>query len=223
MSAQNPQGVFRNFTILKELNINTTDYVEIYKPNNPNLGVPGNTEIFSGFITSLRLNIFINSIPETIFPYPDPLDSQAEIQAELRNIQRSSPRKNIGLFLSTDTISYKKVADIILFNQKPYYYLDLLPYLTSSDSLDLAPNAALSMKVTTVGHGLLGLGDTLIVFGSALEESPIQPPDFTVNTNAYCFDSSSGGNGGSRQNLVVDNQGNIVTDSQGNIITHGES
>jgi hypothetical protein len=65
-----------------------------------------------------------------------------------------------------------KIADAYLFNQRPYYYLDLINYFTSAGTFDVAPDATIAVQVQDVGHGLLQANDRILLLGCAVEESP---------------------------------------------------
>lgn len=166
-------GIFRNVNIIKELNASTgTEIIELYQPGRLNvLNVVSNAR-YSGFITSLRLMIDITSINELEALSSDLLASDEVIAGNTKATFLGNQKKCLTFYMNTSDTPLIKIVDIYLFNQRPYYYLDLLKYFTSSATLDIAPDTQLSIQVTDADNGLLQNYDRVLILGSAIEESP---------------------------------------------------
>lgn len=172
-------GIFRNVNILHEFNIGNSNLpVDIYQPGilNPYDVLAGLK--YSAFITSLRLTIDITSINELSVIQSDILASDATISDNNKQTFQGNNKKCLTLYMRTSTTPTTKVADIYLFNQRPYYYLDLIPYFTSAATLDLAPDAVLSVQFTDVGYGLLQYNDRVLLLGTSVEEAPQQNQEY---------------------------------------------
>lgn len=167
-------GIFRNVNILHELNAtNGTDMVELYQPGLLNsLDVVSNAK-YSGFITSLRLTIDITSIDELKIVENDTLASDDTIAENAKITFNNNAKKCISFFMKTSATPLIKIADIYLFNQRPFYYLSLPPYFTSANTFDVAPDAVIAAQMTDVGYGLLSDDDRILILGTVIEESPI--------------------------------------------------
>ncbi|WP_138504065.1 hypothetical protein [Nostoc sp. PA-18-2419] len=167
-------GIFRNVNILQELNASMgTEIVELYQPGYLNsLDVVSNAK-YSGFITSLRLTIDITSIDELEVVENDTLADDATIAENAKTTFNNNAKKCLSFFLKTSATPLIKVADIYLFNQRPFYYLNLLPYFTSANTFDIAPDAIIAAQMKEVGYGLLSNDDRILILGTVIEESPI--------------------------------------------------
>jgi hypothetical protein len=163
------KSVFRNVNILREINAgNTTEIVDFYQPGWLSPYDIQNGFKYSGFITSLRLTIDITSISPLIVIPVDSLASDSEISSATEETFTGNPKKCLTLYMRTNDTPLIKITEIFLFNQRPYYYVDLLPYLTSNGTFDIAPDAVLSYQMKDVGYGLL----------SSEEEAPANNNDY---------------------------------------------
>jgi hypothetical protein len=167
-------GIFRNVNVLKELNASTgTNIVELYQPGYLNsLDVVANAK-YSGFITSLRLTIDITSIDELEVIENDTLSDDATIAANAKTTFNNNAKKCLSFFMKTSSTPLIKVVDIFLFNRRPFYYLNLLPYFTSANTFDIAPDVVIAAQMRDVGYGLLSSDDRILVLGTVIEESPV--------------------------------------------------
>jgi hypothetical protein len=166
-------GIFRNINIIKELNAASSDQIlELYQPGWLNsLDVVNNAK-YSGFLTSLRLTIDISSINELETIPSDVLASDATISANSKETFQSNQKKCVSFYMRSFDTPLIKVVDIYLFNQRPFYYVDVLPYFTSSTTLDIAPDTQICVQVREVGNGLLQNDDRVLILGTGIEESP---------------------------------------------------
>lgn len=176
------QGVFRNVNIITELNAdNTTEAIDIYTPGiiNPYDVVSGAK--YSGFITSLRLTVDITSTPELILPSRDPLDSDDDDDAKTRELIYNTPRKSIALYLRNSVSKSVLVGEIVLFNRRPHYFVELLKYFSNATTFDVAPDTVVTVQMKNIGHGLLQGNDRIAILGSSVEEAPyIEPTTLVV-------------------------------------------
>ena len=187
-----PKGVFRNVNILHEFNPSNPGMTELYTPG---FLAPYDIESglkYSAFITSLRLTIDITSIPELAVATSDLLASDDTIIENTKETFRGNGKKAITFYMKTSVTPLIKIADIFLFNQRPYYYVDLIDYFTSAATFDIAPDAVIAAQQTDVGYGLLQGNDRVLLIGSAVEEAPKYEPAAIIQniTNNY----SSGNN-----------------------------
>ncbi len=167
-------GIFRNVNIIKELNASSgTDIIELYQPGWLNsLDVVNNAK-YSGFITSLRLTIDITSINELEVIASDILADDETIAANTKATFQGNQKKCVTFYMRTSDTPLIKIVDVYLFNQRPYYYMDLLKYFTSSTTLDIAPDTQLCVQVRDVDNGLLLNDDRVLILGTVIEESPV--------------------------------------------------
>lgn len=167
-------GIFRNVNIIKELNeASSNQIIELYQPGWLNsLDIVANAK-YSGFITSLRLTIDINSINELETISSDVLASDETITANSKATFQGNQKKCLSFYMRTNDTPLIKIVDIYLFNQRPYYYVDVLKYFTSSSTLDVAPDTQICAQIKEVGNGLLQNSDRVLLLGTVIEESPI--------------------------------------------------
>ena len=166
-------GVFRNVNILQELNASTsTNVIDLYQPGWLNPYDVISTAKYSGFITSLRLTIDITSTSEMSVIQSDILDDAVTVSNNNKETFNGNPKKCLSFFIKTSTTPLIKVADVYLFNQRPYYYLDLINYFTSAGTFDVAPDTLIACQMKDVGYGLLSGNDRILLLGSVVEEAP---------------------------------------------------
>ncbi|MHC5737465.1 hypothetical protein [Nostoc sp.] len=167
-------GIFRNVNIIKELNASTsTEMIELYQPGRLNsLDVVNNAK-YSGFITSLRLTVDITSIDELEIVENDPLADDATIAANAKTTFNNNAKKCLSFFIGNSNTPLTKVVDIFIFNQRPFYYVSLLPYFTSASTLDVAPDSIIAIQQRDVNYGLLQDDDRILILGTVIEESPV--------------------------------------------------
>lgn len=167
-------GIFRNINILKELTVASSDQIlELYQPGWLNSLDVVNSAKYSGFLTSLRLTIDISSINELETIPSDELAAESTINANARETFRSNQKKCLSFYMKTFDTPLIKIVDLFLFNQRPFYYIDVIPYFTSSSTLDIAPDTQICVQVREVGNGILQNDDRILIFGTGIEESPI--------------------------------------------------
>jgi hypothetical protein len=174
-------GIFRNVNIIKELNSSSgTEMIELYQPGRLNVLDVVNNARYSGFITSLRLTIDITSINELEVISSDILASDETIAANTKDTFNGNQKKRLSFYMRNSDVPLIKIVDIYLFNQRPYYYMDLLKYFTSSATLDVAPDTQICCQMADANNGLLQNQDRIILLGTAIEESPVYDQSFLV-------------------------------------------
>ncbi|MEG4264442.1 hypothetical protein QUA41_30630, partial [Microcoleus sp. Pol11C1] len=142
--------------------INSTNYTApiatIYKPQ---------TE-YSGFITTLRLTIDLNSIEAASFPYiPDntPADALQEI---LDQVAETTEFKEVVLYLKKGNESWIERAPIRIFNKDPYYDVNLMRFFSDSNTIDVSEDLSLGIQLK-VGN-VLTVADNILIWGTVVEE-----------------------------------------------------
>lgn len=149
-----------NVAILKE--ISSTNYLlrhDVYTP----------TIYHSGYITNLVLTVNIKSIPAANFPYiPD--DTPPDVLEKiLEQVAAEAQFKEIRLLLKKGAGSpWIEKATIRIFNKEPYYEIDLMPYFSNANTIDVASDLAIGIQVK-LGN-VLGESDKIVIFGTAVEE-----------------------------------------------------
>jgi len=199
------ESIFKNSNIIKEiLPRHSSEIFDIYQPG---MVSPYHHQFnhlrYSGYITSLRLTVDITSINELIQVPIDDLDSDETINQKTKDTFNNNPKKLLNIYLRNSTTPLTKVADIYLFNTRPYYYIDLLSYLTQSATFDVAPDSIVSMGISDIGDGVLGGLDRLLLLGTVIEEATKYSEAIVINNISSCGNTSPG------------NQANKVEDKQG--------
>jgi hypothetical protein len=127
---------------------------------------------YSGFLTSLRLTIDISSIPE-LQTIPVDLLAGNEEQAQANQETFSgNAKKCLSLYIRNSATPIVKVADVYLFNQRPYYYLDLVNYFTTANTFDVGNDTVISAGFRDDGYGLLMDDDRVLMLGTVIEKAP---------------------------------------------------
>lgn len=165
--------IYRNINIIHEFNsVSSTQIFDIYQP-----GLISPTDVinsfrYSGFLTSLRLTIDITSIPELLAIPVDIMagnEEQAQANQETFN---GNAKKCLALYIRNSITPIVKVADVFLFNQRPYYYLSLINYFTDVGTFDVGNDTVISAGFKDLGHGLLMNDDRVLLMGSVIEKAP---------------------------------------------------
>lgn len=175
------QAYSRNVSIVKGFSsASGASMIQIYAPGSVTPWDRTATIRYYGFITSLRLKIDINSIPESQIPILDLTADRTERITAVRDLEWKSPRKQIDFFLKTSQIGWQQIASISLLNRLPYYHVNLLNYLTDGVAFEVGNDTRLAARIVDVGYGLLSTTDNLTIFGSAQEEATALPTDEPV-------------------------------------------
>jgi len=144
--------------------INSTNYSNpiftIYKPT---IGC-------SGFITTLRLTINLNSIETAEFPYiPDETPS-AVLQQILDEVAQNTEFKEIILYLKKGAEPWVERAPIRIFNKDPYYDVNLMRFFSDANTIDVSEDLSLGIQVKGGSGNILTATDTILVWGTVVEE-----------------------------------------------------
>lgn len=171
------QAIQRSVTILEKFDVSNQNLRVIYKPSLSNGSDRFQSNRFYGFVTSLRANINIKSIPESILPDLDPVATRTERLTAVRDMEWKSQRKELEIMLRTSQRPWTPLFSLSLLNRLPYYVVNLMPYLTDSLTFDMANDATLAARIINVGYGGLQGNDTVTLFGSVREELTSLPTD----------------------------------------------
>lgn len=167
-------GIFRNVNIIRELNAATgTQMIELYQPGTLNALDVVNNARYSGFITSLRLTVDITSIDELEVVRNDIMADDETIAENAKSTFNNNAKKCLSFFIGNSDTPPIKVVDVYIFNQRPFYYVSLLPYFTGASTFDVAPDSIMAVQQRDVGYGLLQDDDRILVLGTVIEESPV--------------------------------------------------
>ncbi|MCL6750062.1 hypothetical protein KBT16_03350, partial [Nostoc sp. CCCryo 231-06] len=110
----------------------------------------------------------------------DILASDETVAANTKATFQGNQKKVLTFYMKTSNTPLIKIVDIYLFNQRPYYYIDLLKYFTSSATFDIAPDTQLCVQVKETGNGLLQNDDRILLLGTVIEESPVYDQSILV-------------------------------------------
>lgn len=119
-------------------------------------------------MTTLKLTVNLNSIPETNFPYiPD--DTPPNTLEEILNEAAATAEfREIILFFKKGTGNWMERASLRIFNKEPYYDIPLIRLFSDANTIDVAEDLSLGIQVK-IGN-VLTSADTILVWGSAVEE-----------------------------------------------------
>ncbi|MFE4108568.1 hypothetical protein [Almyronema epifaneia] len=173
------QAYSRSKQILKTLTEQSgSSIVQLYQPGLVTPWDRTSSLRYYGFITDLRCNIDISSLPESELPDLSAATSRTDRITAVRDLEWRSPRKQLD-FLMRDTYSggWQKIASLSLLNREPYYMINLLAYLSDNVAFMVANDAALGVQVVNVGKGLLEGADKVTVFGAVKEEVTTIPQE----------------------------------------------
>jgi hypothetical protein len=181
MPALIQQAYSRNVSIIKSFtSASGTSMIQLYAPGSVTPWDRTATIRYYGFITSLRIKIDINSLPESDIPNVSLTADRSERITAVRDMEWRSARKQIDLFIKNSQISWQPIASVSLLNRLPFYHVDLMPYLTSSNAFEVGNDTRLAARIANVGYGLLNDTDSVTIFGSAQEEATALPTDEPV-------------------------------------------
>lgn len=148
--------------------INSTNYTNaepftIYKPQAGN----------SGFVTTLRLTVDINSITEANFPYiPDDTPPNV-IQQILDEVALNTEFREIILYVKKGTGAWSRAIPVKIFNKDPFYEVPLMRFFSDANTIDVAEDFSLGIRVK-IGS-VLTAADAITVYGFAVEEKKNDP------------------------------------------------
>lgn len=125
-----------------------------------------------GRLVSLRAIATIISIDQVALPEFELLDNDTERLVKALAVQWTSPRKQLGIYHSTDGgVNWIKVGAQSLINSSGYPYSthDLLNFLTGESGREYPDGSGIGIRLEDVGTGLLGVGDKVVIDGSFVE------------------------------------------------------
>ena len=157
----------------------STNFIQLYTP-----GAVGSVQL-DGYLTDLFLSIDLTSITE--LPELDPLpegtimETAEERQFRYYNQVKVSPSKTLG-FYTSDTVAGTKNwrFSLPMWNSRPGYQENLLPYLTTLGYNIVAYNSALWVKLEDAA---LGTGDKLTLHISGTEWKQLTPQTYAITSS----------------------------------------
>jgi len=221
---QASSSISRNANILFTLDhTTTTRAIKLYQPGQVNPNDVFSSLRYSGFITALRMVVDITSIQPVDFPTPPVGATDEEVQSLALQLSATNPTKTLSIYLHNTYSGPVKVADISLFNRRPYYLNNLMPYLTDTDTFDVASDTVLSVQMRDTGNGLLSGSDRIVFIGSAVEETAVKVPAINLYVTGGSSTTPSTDPPPTEEPLppqetyrVLDSLGNLVVDNAGN-------
>lgn len=162
----------------------------IYSSPNYRLGeelIPDHKIISSNsFIKNLKVYAQIGSLPRVNLPEFEITDSETQKLQKVLNVEYTSARKQIDLFVGTVS-GWFSIGSISLLNPNgyPYRVYNLMDLFTDTLALELGQDCSIATQVREVGYGLLESEDSVTVHGSYVEEFFVQSPDIQPIINVY--------------------------------------
>lgn len=170
----------RNVTLLQTFSsMSGSNLVQLYAPGFASPYDRVNVLKYYGFITSLRMKVDVNSIPESEIPSLPLTDSRTERITAVRDLEWRSPRKEIEFYLKTSRSAWFPIFKVSLLNRIPYYQINLLPLFGDAVAFEVGNDARIAARITDAGYGLLNNSDSITIFGSAQEEAMALPEQET--------------------------------------------
>lgn len=133
--------------------------------------------ILNGFIKTLRAKSDINSLPETVLPDMSIEQSRTQRLNLLRNVEWTSPRKELRLYLAQTINNWHHVASVSLLNVPPYRLINLMEFYTENIAIELGATGAIGVSMANVGHGLLSGSDEVVIYGAGTTEVVVIPSE----------------------------------------------
>lgn len=164
-------------TIVIALTENSGDSViSLYTNEGLTLGaelVPGHKVIsFNCFVKNLKAYASISSLEAVKLPEIDVMDSDTQKLYKLLDVEWTSPRKQLDLFISNNSDSWEPIGSLSILNPSgyPYRIYNLIDLYTDNVAIELGDNAKLGCRVKDVGYGYLLNPDKIVIHGSYVEE-----------------------------------------------------
>lgn len=131
--------------------------------------------ILNGFVKTFRAKAVIKSIPEVELPNLSVEQSRTERLNLTRNLQWSSARKELKLYVAQSYNDWFHIGSVALLNIPPFQVFNLMEMYTENLALELGSTGAIGVSVHNAGYGLLGANDEVTIFGSATTEVVVIP------------------------------------------------
>lgn len=133
----------------------------------------------NAFIRNLKLKSTIKSIPEAPLPvFPATASDTEKLQITL-DIEWKSPRKNANLLLSSAPGVWDEIAYLSLLNVSgyPFRTYNIMDAFTDNLAIDLGDNGQVGIQISNVNYGLLTEVDSVVAYGSVVEEITVSSAD----------------------------------------------
>lgn len=157
-----------------------TDNVRIYQPGILNVADKMPNVRYFGSISPLKMYVDIPSLSELTVAIIDPLDTLDMIAEKNREAFFLAEKIELELLIGKGS-AVQKLTSLYLFNQRPFYYLNLLPFLGNSTFFNCANDTSIYLRLVTA----LDVGDSLRILGTAIESgdfiSDIPEPVININ------------------------------------------
>ena len=140
---------------------------------------------FNTFIKNLKVFASINSLDNAILPDFKIEDSDTDRLHKVLDIEWKSPRKQIDLFLQSNSKNWLPIGSTSLLNPAgyPFRIYNLMDLFTDNLALELGDNIRIGIKVKDVGYGLLANTDLVTIHGSYVEEIYLVTKEPPININ----------------------------------------
>lgn len=183
-------------TIAFTLNKNTgTDIIPFYEIEGLSLGaelIPGHRIIsFNSFVKNLKAYAKISSLDPVKLPDINVEDSDTDKLYKLLDVEWTSARKQLDLFISNFNNVWEPVGSLSILNPSgyPYRVYNLIDVYTDNIAIELGDNGKLGCQIKDAGYGLLSGDDKLTIHGSYVEEIFVEYDERPINITV----SGSGG------------------------------
>lgn len=193
----------------------SNNIIPVYQNSGLSVGdefLPGYKVIsFNAFIKNLKAYAKIQSIEEAKLPEFTLEDSETDKAYKTLDVEWTSERKQLNLFISSDNNQWFPVASVSLLNPSgyPFRIYNLQDLYTNNLAIELGSNSRVGVQIQDVGYGYLEQTDTVTIHGSYVEEiilehkevlaavevqNTIEPKETSIVINNVIPESSTGSN-----------------------------
>lgn len=154
----------------------SNNIIPIYQNTGLSVGndlLPGYKIIsFNTFVKNLKAYAKIQSIEEAKLPEFTLEDSETDKAYKTLDVEWTSERKQLNLFISSGNTQWLPVASISLLNPSgyPFRIYNLQDLYTNNLAIELGDNSRIGVQIQDVGYGYLEQTDTVTIHGSYVEE-----------------------------------------------------
>ncbi|QSJ17696.1 hypothetical protein JYQ62_02115 [Nostoc sp. UHCC 0702] len=144
----------------------------------------GNVIAENIFIKNLKAYAKISSLEQIQLPDIGLEDSDFQRNVKIRNVEWTSPRKQINLFFRETAGQWNPFGSVSLLNPSgyPYRMYSLQDIFTDNLAIELGSNGQIGVQIQDVGYGLLAGSDIVTICGTYIKEIVLQSPAIISST-----------------------------------------
>lgn len=148
---------------------------------------------YTGFLTDLRIRVFVPSLTEVNIPTIEIGKSNTEKYETVRDYEWNTDRFELDFLMSIDSTNFVELFVLSLKNNPPYVVKDCMSYLTNNPAYAISQGTTLAIRCRDVGYGLPTGVDRLDVFGVVREEinTTLDQPIQQATQQSYSIPASA--------------------------------